>query len=175
MIPSTLRAGSAYEWSISASLLSGETSFVYTFFNASGVFSVSSATADFAVASSASAGWPHGVYDYTLRAVDGSGNKREIETGTVRVQANVDISLPVDGRSHARRVLDAIEATLEGRASDDAQEISIRGRTIKSTPLADLMRMRSVYKAEVRAEEDARRASQGLPSRRLLRTRFVNG
>jgi len=172
MIPASVRAGSAYEWTESFSPDAG--TLVYTIFGAGGVYSLSGSGSDFALTSEVSAPWAPGKYDWTLRRVTGT-EKVELAHGVLTILPNPDFHPGgLDGRSHARRVLDAVEAVLEGRAGDDVQEISIRGRSVKSMPIADLLRFRSIYRAEVRAEEDANRASKGLPSRRILKTRFTN-
>ena len=148
--------------------------FEYTLFNASAVYVIEGGEQAFAVSSVESAAFQPGVYAWTRREVDGEGNKFEHGKGELRVLPNPDIHPDgVDGRSHARRVLDAIEATLEGRATDDAVEISIRGRTIKQTPVVELMKLRDVYKREVSAEAHADRLSQGLSDNRFRRVRFT--
>jgi hypothetical protein len=59
----------------------------------------------------------------------------------------------VDDRSHARKVLEAIEAVIENRATKDQEEYSIGHRSLKRTPLADLMDLRARYRTQVLAEE----------------------
>lgn len=101
-----------------------------------------------------------------------SGSIREtIPGGAVTVRPNPSGS-SYDPRSHARRVLDAIEAVLEGRAALDQQAITINGRTLSRTPLADLLKLRGLYRDEVAHEEAALRISQGLGSGRKILVRF---
>jgi hypothetical protein len=173
MIPNQLRAGSAYVWQERAKAADGST-YEYTLFNASGVYTITGGEKAFALNSADTASWAPGVYAWTLRAVDGDGNKAEVAKGHVEILPNPDLHPGgLDGRSHARRVLDAIEATLEGRATDDMAEITIRGRTIKQTPLVDLMKLRDVYRRDVAAEARAERLGQGLPDNRFRRVRFT--
>ena len=176
MIPVSLRAGSAYAWSEDRFPLVAGESLEYTMFNGKGVFSFAGEGTEFALSSADTANWVDGAYDYTLRAVDGEGNKRELSRGRVTILPNPE-RYPggLDGRSHARRTLDAIRATLEGRVVEDAEDITIRGRTIRATPIMDLKRLENLYAREVAAEEDAERLANGLPSRRIIRTRFTNG
>jgi hypothetical protein len=91
--------------------------------------------------------------------------------GTVEIRSNPSGSA-YDPRSHARKVLDAIEAVLEGRASVDQVSITINGRTLSRTPLADLLKLRGTYRDEVANEEVALRISQGLGSGRKVLVRF---
>lgn len=67
----------------------------------------------------------------------------------------------VDDRSHARKVLDAIQAVLEGRATKDQEEYSIGHRTLKRTPLAELKALEQQYRGEVAGEELADRVAAG--------------
>ena len=56
-----------------------------------------------------------------------------------------------DTRSHAQKMLDAIEAWLESKAPT-AASVEIAGRKISNYPLADLLALRSKYKFEVSQE-----------------------
>jgi hypothetical protein len=171
MIPSLLRAGSAYSWKESVSAGAGG-HLEYTLFNGSGVLVVVGGVQEFSLSSAETSAWAPGRYDWALREVVGE-NKRELMRGAMEVLPNPELHPQgLDGRSHARRVLDAIEATMEGRASTDAVEISIRGRTIKQTPVVDLIKLRDVYKREVAAEDHAARLAQGLSDNRFRKVRF---
>lgn len=173
MIPTSIRAGSAYNWTEKITAPEGST-LEYTLFNAGAVYVLAGGVQAFALTSAVSGTWLPGRYDWTLREVDGDGDKIERSSGSVNVLPNPDLHPQgIDGRSHARRVLDAIEATLEGRATDDAVEISIRGRTIKQTPIVDLIKLRDVYRREVSAEDHAARLAQGLSDNRFRRVRFT--
>ncbi len=84
-----------------------------------------------------------------------------VGTGTVTVVANRDAST-ADPRSHARKVLAAIEAVIESRATKDQEEYSIAGRSLRRTPLEDLIVLRDRYRADVQAEDRAERIKNGL-------------
>lgn len=94
-----------------------------------------------------------------------------IDEGTFTVEANRSTAT-TDPRSHAKKTLDAIEAVIENRASQDQMSYSIQGRQLSRTPIADLLLLRDRYKAEVKREEDSERLDNGLPSRRKILTRF---
>lgn len=107
-----------------------------------------------ATASTASQ-WAGGVYRYVLRASRG-GEVVEVESGTMSVTADITAMDPgIDQRSHARKVLDSINAVLEKRATQDQQRYVINNRELWRTPLADLLKLRDTYRAEVRREEAA--------------------
>lgn len=125
-----------------------------------------------ALASATTAAYTAGVYHwqaYITRSSDGA--RITIDEGTFTVEANRSTAT-TDPRSHAKIVLDAIEATIEGRASQDQMGYTIQGRTLQRTPLADLLLLRDRYRAEVKREQDAERLANGLPSRRRILTRF---
>lgn len=103
------------------------------------------------------AAWGAGVYSYVVRVTDGTA-VHQVEAGQLEVLPDLAaITAPYDGRSHARRTLDAIEAVLEKRATRDQERYTINNRELWRTPLADLLKLRDTYRAEVRREEAAAR------------------
>lgn len=95
-----------------------------------------------------------GSYRYSIIATDGT-DQYTIESGTFAVEAGIDLETRTDLRTHERKVLDAIEAVLEGRATTDQEEMEIAGRRIKRTPLRDLLKLRDYYKERVMKQENA--------------------
>lgn len=105
--------------------------------------------------------WAAGVYQYVIRATNGA-DVRQVEAGQLDILADlVAVDAGTDLRSHARRVLDAIEAVLEKRATLDQERYVIEGqngrRELWRTPVADLLKLRDTYRAEVRREDAAAR------------------
>lgn len=96
----------------------------------------------------------------------------QIDDGETVVEANRAVD-PSDTRSHARRSLDAIEAVIEGRASDAVQSYTIGGRQINKMSADDLITWRNYYRAEVAAENDAARRANGQPSKNTIQVRFT--
>lgn len=142
-------------WSVSA-LLRGPSSIDLA---ATGVGDTHSFTASGAT----TAGYAAGRYTVSVRVSDGA-DVFELEAGSAEIIADVAALVAGhDPREHAERVLDAIEAVLEGRASKDQQSYSINDRELVRTPIADLLELRRVYKAEV-----AKLRGHG-PHRRLMR------
>lgn len=107
----------------------------------------------------ATAGYLPGLYRYSLRATR-SGVVREVEGGTVQVLEDL-AAQPAGGdmRSHARIVLENINAVIEKRATQDQQKYTIDNRELWRTPIADLLKLRATYVALVRAEEATARGS----------------
>ena len=79
------------------------------------------------------------------------------------IQILPSLTLPTDNRTHARKVLDAIEAVIVGTASSSTSEMTIAGRTLKHIPPRELLDLRDRYKQEVLQEE--REAGQGKSTR----------
>lgn len=97
-----------------------------------------------------------------------------IATGICTVTDNIaGRSAAYDNRSHAKKVLDAIEAVIEGRATADQQSYTIAGRSLTRTPLQDLMRLRAMYKAEYDAEVATANIAAGLSGKNKIFTRFI--
>ncbi len=116
-----------------------------------------------------------GSYAWSATVSDGSGNKFEVDRGTLIVLPT--LATNSDPRSHARRVLDTVEALIEGRASrsDMRYEIVVNGsmRRMDSFPHTELMALRVAYRAEVKAEEERDRVAQGRGGRRRVFQRFT--
>ncbi len=67
----------------------------------------------------------------------------------------------LDNRGHVKKVLDAIEAVLEGRAGTDQMELTIDGTTLKRTPVNELLTLRSKYLAYWKQEQTAANLAAG--------------
>lgn len=105
--------------------------------------------------------WAPGKYWWQLRALNGA-EVAIVDEGQMTIAPDLAlIDNPHDGRSHAERVLQAIEAVIEGRASMDQESYTINNRSLSRTPIADLMALRSKYQAEVTRE---RRVAKGYSS-----------
>lgn len=72
--------------------------------------------------------------------------------GTLEVLANLLGEAPADPRTFEERCLDAINAVIEGRASEDFLEMEVGGRKLKLMSLRELLEAQSIFKAKVRAQ-----------------------
>lgn len=108
-----------------------------------------------------------GLYQYRLLATNKITPtlKKTLLTGQVTI---IDLAY----KSHARKVLDAIEATIEGRASQAQSEMAINGRSIKYYALEQLLKLRQTYQREVANEIAQDRMNAGLGSRNKILVRF---
>lgn len=124
------------------------------------------------VPSATTAAWPAGYYvgqGYVTKA----GERKTVWAGTIEIKPNLASGMAGDIRSHARKVVDSIEAVLEGRATEQVLDFSIEGTTLRKTPVADLLTLRDRYLVEVRREEARERAAMGLASGKRILTQFV--
>lgn len=114
------------------------------------------------VTAATTASWAAGEYSWSSYVTKGS-ERYTVDSGFLTIKANpATVAAGTDLRSHARKALAAVEAVIEGRASLDQEEYTINGRSLKRTPVADLIRLRSFYKSEVAREEAAERLAKGL-------------
>ncbi len=91
------------------------------------------------------------------------------------VQAN-PATATGDLRGHAAKVLDAINALLEGRATKDQQSYKIGERELTRIPIPELLQLRDYYKLETQREATAAALASGLGGRpRTVLTRFGRG
>lgn len=92
-----------------------------------------------------------GTYLYTVVA-ESTTARHLIETGQIEFLPDPTSADASDLRTHAQKVLEAIEAVLEKRATKAEQSYSIAGRSITKIPLAELYELRNKYKAEVQTQ-----------------------
>lgn len=119
------------------------------------------------IAASITATWAPGEWSWAA-AISKAGARVVVATGGFMVDPDPLADTAPDRRSHARRVLDAINATIEGRASKSQLKTTFEdGRSIEHIPHSELLAMRRRYAALVKTEE--RRASGKGPGRLLAR------
>ncbi|EIZ8584077.1 hypothetical protein MQY53_001602 [Salmonella enterica subsp. enterica] len=107
----------------------------------------------------ATATWTPGDYWYSVR-VTSVDELKEAQNGKVKILPDM-ASLPAgyDGSTYAERVLAAIEAVIERRASLDQESYKINNRELSRTPISDLLTLRDQFKREVSKERAAKAGS----------------
>lgn len=124
------------------------------------------------VSSATTATWSAGWYSWAAY-VSKDGTRYTCDSGQIEIKPDpAAASAGHDGRGHARRVLDAIEAVLESRASLDQKSVTIGDRSLERTPIEDLLRLRRQYQAEVAREDAAARLAAGLAPRNRIYVRL---
>lgn len=111
-----------------------------------------------------------GQYTWVLEA-SAAGERFVVDRGRCTVYAD-PTTAGTDLRSHARIVLEAIQAVIENRATKDQASYTIAGRSLSRTPLPELLMLLDRYKREVYSEEQAERVAKGLPTRGRVLVRF---
>lgn len=175
--PLALRAGDSATWRISLGDYPAGAGWVlsYALLSASAPKITFAAAADgddhlVTLAAATTATWAAARYSMMATVSDGT-DRTTVRLADIVVLPDLTAAANYDGRSHARKMLEAIEAALESRATAeqlDLIELSIYNRTSKRGQ-GVLLEYRSKYRAEV-AREDA--ASGNRPGRGRVLLRF---
>ena len=89
-----------------------------------------------------------GDWKWQLYAIRTSDSQRiTIDYGITKFSLG-ELDTNNDLRTHAKKVLDAIEAVIEGRATIDQSSFSLSGRSLSRMSIDELMTFRDRYKAE---------------------------
>jgi hypothetical protein len=102
----------------------------------------------FTLSSTSTATLAAGTYEYSVGFTK-AGNRVTVTTGFITVKA--DYATAGTRISHIEKTLQAIEAVIEGRITDDVQNLSIAGRSIQNIPIMELMELRGMYTKELSA------------------------
>jgi hypothetical protein len=124
----------------------------------------------FNVVASTTSGYKTGRYKWWVRVTDGTSSYT-VEDGWFDIKPDPAASGTRDQRSWARRTLDALESTLEGRASSDQLAMTINGRSLSRIPLQELLTWQDKLRQRVRTEERGATAGSG----RNIKVRFSRG
>lgn len=125
---------------------------------------------DFYVSASTTSKWVSDSYKWAAYAVSGD-DRHTIATGTIEVLPDLTASA-ADQRHHVERMLKAIEAMLEGKASIDQQTYSVNGRSVGRYTFEELIVLRDKYKGELVNLKRAERVANGLPAGNKIFVRF---
>lgn len=116
-----------------------------------------------AVTAKDSAKWWPGDYVYSWFVLKGD-DRKTLGKGQLKILEDLSTSTATDVRSHAKRMLDAIEATLEKRATKDQQSYEVDGKKLERIPVDQLIKLQNIYKRAYRKEQEA----AGLVPRRSM-------
>lgn len=130
----------------------------------------SGTTQSFSIAAGTTGGYKIGRYKWWVRVTDGTSSYT-VEDGWVDVKADPAAAGTRDQRTWARRTLDALECTMEGRASSDQLNMTINGRSLSRIPLQELLVWQDRLRNQVRTEEGGATGGSG----RNIKVRFSRG
>ena len=124
------------------------------------------------IASAVTASLTAGDYQWAAFIIRSSDSQRVVvDQGRTEIFPNLQTTT-ADLRSHAKKVLDAIEAVLENRASQDQMSYSIAGRSLSRMSSDDLMTFRNRYRAEYLREIKLARIKNKQDSGNTIKVRF---
>ena len=116
-----------------------------------------------------------GEYYWKTFVADGTDR---FNTGEGRLEVVPDISSDDiksrDLRSHVKKVLDAINAKLEGKASEDELSLSIDGQSLSRFSHSQLLDFKSEYEEMYSVELRNERRNQGRNTRKTRKIRFTD-
>jgi hypothetical protein len=97
---------------------------------------------------------------YYILTETSSGDSQTFEYITIVIKDNILNLSNKDISSHNKKVLEAIKAVIENRASYDQMSYSIGGRSLTRMPIKDLLHFKDYYQALVtkELEEENRKA-----------------
>jgi hypothetical protein len=169
-IPSALVAGDRWAWKRSAADYGSGYTFTTELTPAAGgtpttvTATLSGDHYIYEVSSADTAEYASGAYTWVeMVSRDSDGQRVRLSYGKGTISPDPAAST-ADTRSHAQKVLAAVEAVIEGRASIDQMSYQIGNRSLSRTPLTDLILLRDKYRAEVRREEQAEKLRNGMAS-----------
>ncbi|MDQ1610330.1 MAG: hypothetical protein QOG00_261 [Pyrinomonadaceae bacterium] len=101
------------------------------------------------------------------------GEKFMVDSGQTEVVPGLPgITGNFDGRSDVKKILDAIDAMVAGKATLDQQEYAIGNRQLKRIPIPDLLSLRKTYARLYAGEQRAARLKEGSPFFKTIYARF---
>lgn len=113
-----------------------------------------------------------GLYVYRLWALLGT-NKYWVGDGRLQVDPDFSTLASYDGRTKARRILDAVDACLENKATTDQYQFVINGRELRRYHVAELISLREYYAVMVQQENLRERVKAGKSIFRHVQVKFT--
>jgi hypothetical protein len=167
--PAAFYAGDTINWLIALPdfTASGGWTLKYNAVTSGGRFTLSSSASgdDHAVAANktATASYIPGTYSIVKYVEHADGSRITLAELAMIVKPDLaGKTAAFDNRTHVKRMLDAIEAVLEGTATTDQAELTIDGTTIKRRSVADLLTLRSQYLNYWKQEQQAASLAAGI-------------
>ena len=125
------------------------------------------------VAGSVSKDWAAGNYSWARYVEHTDTTRVTLATGRIKIHPDlIAAAAGFDGRSHAEKVLEAIERVIEGRATRGDQELQFDGKKIVKMTVSELIQLRQQYRNEVRTERNRQLKKSGRSSGRIIKYRL---
>lgn len=177
--PSVIVAGQTLKWEKSLSEYPASDGWTLTYeFRGAGSFTVTATTSsdgadyDIEVAKATTDSYPAGDYWWDAYVDDGT-ERWKVASGRAQVVEDLaDVNAPHDGRSFAAQMVDALEATMLGKASQDQMSMKVGDRELGRMSWQQLLQARAQFRAELAQEKAAERAALGLDAQTAVNVRF---
>jgi len=125
------------------------------------------------IAPTVSAQYAPGVYRWQA-FVEKDADRFTIGEGTIEIKADFATqTMGFDARSHVQRMVDALRARLEKRASNDQMEMMVGGEKLALIPMHRVRELLSSYETQLAIERKAERIAKGLGGGGNILVRFV--
>lgn len=112
-------------------------------------------------------------YEWAAFMTKSTGERVRVDYGTLNLAVNLATAAAgYDGRSHAKKMLDAITAVLEGRATESDLEYEINGRRMRRMSHQELIKAQAFYRVQYQNELNAEKIRNGQGTGRRILTRF---
>jgi hypothetical protein len=127
---------------------------------------------EYIIETSSTTSYTAGEYNWVSYITRSSDSARiKLSEGFTEIQQNYATTTS-SVRSHVKKVLDAIEAVIENRATMDQSSMSIAGRSLSRLTVDELMTFRDRYKTEYLKEVKQARIKNKKDSGNSIKVRF---
>lgn len=123
------------------------------------------------ITAATTAAWEAGHYSYR-GFVTKAGVRKTVREGSFDVEPNFATVDTAEGRTFSKRMLDAIRALLEGKATKDQKSYQYRDRALSRYDWDELERLEARFASRVRQEESALRRKKGLDPQTTIKGAF---
>lgn len=177
--PQQIRAGDTLSWRrVLPDYPAGTWTLVYVLINGSAKITITGTASDtehvISVAKTVSDDYLPGWYDWASYVTNGT-QRITIDAGRMQVLPDIAAATTYDLRSHAKKMLEAIESALEGKATKSQLDLlsAETGDRKMARDTEKLLVMRDRYRAEVAAEARAESVRRGFNTGRRIMTRLA--
>lgn len=127
------------------------------------------------ITAASSAGYKTGIYHWQAY-VTKSGERYRVRDGSIETKPDfASLTNGYDARGHIEKVLEALKATIEGKASKDQSAYTIGNRSISRLSPEELIKWKKHYEQLYKQEVTASKIAKGeVPGNRVM-VRFNNG
>jgi hypothetical protein len=174
--PSTIQSGDTVSWTASGSDYTPADGWDLTYYirgavalDIDGVASTDQSEWTVTLTAAQTGTMSAGTYSFVAR-VSKDSDVYTVSKGFIQVETDLAAQLAgYDARSHIKKVLDAIEAVMERRATKEQESTQLpNGVAISLMPMADLIKAHENYSYKYEQEIDTNRVRNGGARRKIL-------